>query len=412
MAAHVQGLASSVLDVTGLAQKFGAVMSHVRLAPDASHLHATRIAYGEADAIVGCDLVVTAGDEALSKIRNGRTQVFVASDIVPTSEFVRNPDWKIEKEALLQRLQAVAGSGLTAVEGLRLASLLMGDTIAANMFMLGLAWQRGCLPLSHDAIMKAIELNNVQVDFNKQSFLWGRRAAHDLAAVEKAATATSTIQFMPRPDMSRDAIITRSAEYLKAYQDDAYAERYRSLVRKVVGAEEAKGLGKELSTAVARYYFKLLAIKDEFEVSRLYASDTFKRELEATFEGDYKVHFHLGQWPFGGVDQNGKPYKKEVGPWLMQGFKVLSKFKGLRGTIFDVYRNSDERKMAHRLLAQYEQDINDCIGRIQAGNYATAVQIASLPEKVRGYGHVREQHTTAMEQERSTLLDTLAQAAC
>ncbi len=412
MAAHVEGIASSVLDVTGLAQKFGAVMSHVRLAPDASHLHATRIAYGEADAIVGCDLVVTAGDEALSKIRNGRTHVFVASDVVPTSEFVRNPDWKIEKEALLQRLQAAAGPNLTAVDGLRLASLLMGDTIAANMFMLGLAWQRGCLPLSHEAIMKAIELNNVQVDFNKQSFLWGRRAAHDLAAVEKAATATSTIQFMPRIDMSRDAVVTRSAEYLKAYQDDAYAERYRKLVRKAVGAEQAKGLGSEFSTAVARYYFKLLAIKDEFEVARLYTSEAFKRDLEATFEGDYTVHFHLGQWPFGGVDQNGKPYKKEVGPWLMKGFKVLSKLKGLRGTVFDVYRNSSERKLAHRLLSQYEQDIDDCIGRLQAGNYAAAVHVASLPEKVRGYGHVREQHTAAMEQERSKLLDSLGEARC
>ncbi|WP_295007340.1 indolepyruvate ferredoxin oxidoreductase family protein [uncultured Dechloromonas sp.] len=412
MAAHVQGIASSVLDVTGLAQKFGAVMSHVRLAPDASHLHATRIAYGEADAIVGCDLVVTAGDEALSKIRNGRTQVFVASDVVPTSEFVRNPDWKLEKEALLQRLQAVAGDGLTAVEGLRLASLLMGDTIAANMFMLGLAWQRGSLPLTHQSIMKAIELNNVQIEFNKQSFLWGRRAAHDLAAVEKAAVATSTIQFAPRIDMSRDAVVTRSAEFLKAYQDEAYAKRYLELVKRAVAVEEARGLGKEFSTAVARYYFKLLAIKDEFEVSRLYASEAFKRELEATFEGDYKVHFHLGQWPFGGVDQNGKPFKKEVGPWLMKGFQVLSKFKGLRGSFLDVYRNSAERKMAHRLLEQYEQDIDGCITRIAAGNYATAVQIASLPEKVRGYGHVREQHAATMERERAGLLDSLAQAAC
>jgi indolepyruvate ferredoxin oxidoreductase len=411
MAAHIQGIANSVLDVTGLAQKFGAVMSHVRLAPEASQLHATRIAYGEADAIVGCDLVVTAGDEALSKIRNGRTQVFVASDVVPTSEFVRNPDWKLEKAALIERLQAVAGSNLTAVEGLRLASLLMGDTIAANMFMLGLAWQRGGLPLSHEAIMKAIELNGVQIDFNKQSFLWGRRAAHDLAAVEKAATATSTIQFVPRIDMSRDAIITRSTEYLKGYQDEAYANRYRNLVQKAVGAEAAKGLGNEFSTAVARYYFKLLAIKDEFEVARLYASDAFKQELEATFEGDYKVHFHLGQWPFGGVDQNGKPFKKEVGPWLMKGLTLLSKFKGLRGTFLDVYRNSSERQMAHRLLAQYEQDINDCISRLQASNYATAVQMASLPEKVRGYGHVREQHTAAMEQDRAKLLATLAQAA-
>ncbi len=404
MAAHVQGLASSVLDVTGLAQKFGAVMSHVRLAPDASHLHATRIAYGEADTVIGCDLVVTAGDDALGKIRKGRSHVFVAADIVPTSEFVRNPDWKIEREALLRRLSAAAGDNFTAIDGLRLASLLMGDTIAANMFMLGVAWQLGRLPLAHEAIMKAIELNAVQVDFNKQSFLWGRRAAHDLAAVEKAATATSTIQFMPRIDMSRDAIITRSSAYLTEYQDEAYAERYKALVNEAVAAERAKGLGDDFSTAVARYYFKVLAIKDEFEVARLYSSETFRRELEATFEGDYTVHFHVGQWPFGGVDKNGKPYKKEVGPWLMKGFKLLSRFKGLRGTVLDVYRNSEERRMAHRLLAQYEQDIRTCIGRLSQASYDDAVKIASLPEKVRGYGHVREQHTSAMERERAPLL--------
>ncbi|MGD9944133.1 MAG: indolepyruvate ferredoxin oxidoreductase family protein [Burkholderiaceae bacterium] len=404
MAAHIEGAAVSVLDVTGLAQKYGAVMSHVRLAPTNQQLHATRIATAEADTVVGCDLVVTAGDEALARVAAGRTRVVVASDLVPTTDFSRNPDWQMDPAQMVERIRARCGSEqLLAVEGLRLATRLMGDAIAANMFMLGAAWQLGSVPLSQASIMRAIELNNVQIEFNKNSFLWGRRAAVDLQAVERAAGAGQVVEFVPRVDMSLDAIVKRSMAELAAYQNDVYARRYKQRVDRAAAAERDRGLGDRFSKAVARYYFKLLAIKDEYEVARLFTSEAFRRELDATFEGDYRVHFNVGAWPFGGVDKNGKPYKKEVGPWLWRAFGLLKRFKGLRGTPLDPFRNTAERKLALQLLAEYERDIDRLIGLLDADTHATAVALAALPEKIRGYGHVREQHAAQAAQERQRL---------
>ncbi|MEJ6000164.1 indolepyruvate ferredoxin oxidoreductase family protein [Paucibacter soli] len=408
MAAHLDGLACSVLDVTGLAQKYGAVMSHVRLAPDATQLHASRIAAGEADTLIGCDLVVSAGDEALARVRAGRSHVFVATDLVPTSEFSRNPDWQMDAGALLGRIRARCGADeqLFAVDGLRIAKALMGDAIAANMFMLGAAWQRGRVPVSHAALMRAIELNKVQIDFNKAAFLWGRRAAQDLAAVEEAAAAGSgsIVRFVPRPDMSYAAVLERSVAALTEYQDAAYARRYRSLVERVATAEQGLGLGERLAATVARYYFKLLAHKDEFEVARLYASPQFRQALDAQFEGDYRLRFHVGAWPFGGTDASGKPVKKEVGAWLMPAFRLLARCKGLRGTWLDPFRGNAERQLARQLLAQYEADVEALLAGLSAQTHEHALQIAALPEKIRGYGHVRARHAEAVAAERARLL--------
>jgi indolepyruvate ferredoxin oxidoreductase len=416
MAAHLDGLATSVLDVTGLAQKYGAVMSHLRIAPSAEQLHATRIAAGEADTVIGCDLVVTSSDEAVSRIRAGRSKVIVATDLVPTIDFSRNPDWQMDPAALLQRIRERCGAEqLFGLEALRIAGALMGDAIAANMFLLGAAWQRGAVPLSHASILRAIELNQAQVESNKASFEWGRRAAVDLAAVEQAAAPRNVVSFVPRLDMSLEAIVKRSVATLTDYQNAAYAGRYQALVERAVAAEKAAGLDGRFGKAVARYYFKLLAHKDEFEVARLYTSAAFKREIDATFEGDYKLHFNVGAWPFGGVDKNGQPVKKEVGPWLMKAFGLLAKLKGLRGTALDPFRHNAERRLALRLLADYEREIEALIGKLDAGTHATAVALASLPEKIRGYGHVRERHVADAEKERAALrakLDApLAQAA-
>lgn len=403
MAAHVEGLAVSVLDVTGLAQKYGAVMSHVRVAPAAEQLHATRIADAEADVVIGCDLVVTAGAEVLARLKPGQGRVVVASDLVPTTDFSRNPDWHMDQGALIQRIQDRCGSdNLLAIEGLRIGAGLMGDTLATNMFMLGVAWQMGYAPLSLTSIMKAIELNNVQVDFNKKSFLWGRRAAVNLDAVEQAA-ANASWQLSKRIDMSSSAIVERSMAYLTDYQDATYAQRYKELVDRAIAAEKSRGLDDRFSTAVARYYFKVLAIKDEFEVARLFSSDAFRRELQATFEGDYKIRFNVGAWPFGGVDQNGRAYKKEVGPWLMTAFRLLKRFKRLRGTVLDPFRNNPERKLALHLLADYEAEIETLIATLGKGTVDRAVALASLPEKIRGYGHVRERHVAQVEKERAAI---------
>ena len=406
MAAHLDGLATSVLDVTGLAQKYGAVMSHLRIAHQAEALHATRIDVGEADAVIGCDLVVTAGDESMARVRSGHTRVVVATDLVPTSDFPRNPDWNMDADALFERIAARCDGRLQGLDAGRLATALMGDPIASNIFMLGVAWQLGLVPLSHDAIMKAIELNKAQVESNKTSFLWGRRAAVNEAAVEKAATPANVVQMVPRMDMSLAAVVKRSMATLTVYQNEAYAQRYKSLVDRAVAAEQSKGLGDKFSIAVARYYYKLLAVKDEFEVARLYSSDAFRKSLESSFEGDYTLRFHVGAWPFGKVSASGKAVKANVGPWLMTAFRLLGKCKGLRGTVLDVFRNNAERRLNQRVLAEYEKDMDALIAGMSASNHVLAVQLASLPEKIRGYGHVRETHAAAVVKEREQLMQS------
>ncbi|MFA6310237.1 MAG: indolepyruvate ferredoxin oxidoreductase family protein [Sterolibacterium sp.] len=413
MAAHIDGLRCSVLDVTGLAQKYGAVLSHVRFAPDQNDLHATRIAAGEADAVVGCDMIVTAGDETLSKLQSGRSRVAVSSDIVPTADFARNPDWRMDTAALLGRLKQVCGEGesLVAVDAIRIATALLGDAIAANMFMLGVAWQKGMIPLSWSAIDRAIELNGVQVDFNRRCFLWGRRTAHDPAAVEKCIGGTANVvQFVPRETLA-DLLSRRSAE-LGDYQDAAYAQRYRSPVDRVAQAEAALGLGDGMTRSVAKYYFKLLAHKDEFEVARLFSKAEFQAELERNFEGDYVLHFHLGAWPFAKIDPaSGLPLKQELGPWVLKAFRFLASHKHWRGTWRDVFRHSAERKLAQQLLSDYEADIDALIAGLSPRTHEVALKIAALPEKIRGYGHVRVAHAAAAARERQELQQALAAAS-
>jgi len=412
MAAHIDGLCCSVLDVTGLAQKYGAVLSHVRFAIDQSALHATRIAAGEADAVVGCDMIVTAGDETLSRLKAGRSRVVVSTDIVPTADFARNPDWRMDTEALLARLRQACGDGLVAVEGIRIATALLGDAIAANMFMLGLAWQKGMIPLSWSAIDRAVELNGVQVEFNRRCFLWGRRTAHDPAAVEKRVagnSAANVLQFVP-PETLTDLLSRRSAELVE-YQDAAYAERYQGLVRRVAQAEAAAGLGDALARSVAKNYFKLLAHKDEFEVARLFTKPEFQAELERNFDGDYVVHFHLGAWPFARMDAvSGLPLKQEMGPWVMKAFRFLTRHKNWRGTWRDIFRHSAERRLAQQLLGEYEADIDALLVGLSATTHEIATKIAELPEKIRGYGHVRVAHAAAVTKERMDLLQALESA--
>ncbi|GAA4414250.1 indolepyruvate ferredoxin oxidoreductase family protein [Quisquiliibacterium transsilvanicum] len=413
VAAHLEGLYSSNLDVTGLAQKYGAVLSHVRIAARSEDLHGTRIAPGEADTLVGCDLIVAAGDESMSKLSAGRSRGVVCTDLIPTGEFARNPDWRIDAGALSARLSAVLGDDLLLLEGQRLATALMGDSIAANMFMLGAAWQRGQIPLSLASIDRAIELNGVAVELNRRAFLWGRRAAHDPAAVEERAArmGSKVLQFVPRSRQTLEDIVERRVRELTDYQDAAYARRYSAMVERVRRAEDALGqaLGKDgdaLSRAVARYHFKLLAAKDEFEVARLYSRPQFREELAQAFEGDYKLKFHVGAWPFARKDPaTGKPVKREVGPWLMSAFGVMARLRFLRGSVLDPFRNSAERRLNRALLEQYEQDLERVLAGLTADRHAVAVRIASLPEKIRGYGHVREEHAAAVAPERERLLE-------
>ena len=405
MAAHIDGLACSILDVTGLAQKYGAVLSHVHIAPSAALLHATRIAPGEADTVIGCDLIVAAGDEALSRMRAGRTRAVVCTDVIPTADFTRNADWQVDDKAMLRALHDVCGEQFFAANGIELARALMGDSVAANMFMLGAAWQKGWIPVSLGALNKAIELNGVQIEFNRSAFLWGRRAATDLAAVRKVATPANVIQFVPRANESLAELVQRHQSFLTDYQDAAYAARYRALLERVAKVDQLLGADERLSRAVALSYFKLLASKNEWEVARLYSSDAFRQQLEATFEGDYTLHFHLGAWPFGKMDPvSGKVKKRELGPWVMRAFKLMNALRGLRGTWLDPFRNNAERQLDARLLAQYEQDIAALLAAPQAHALATTLALVALPQKIRGYGHVREASAASADNERAQLL--------
>ncbi|HWS74945.1 MAG TPA: indolepyruvate ferredoxin oxidoreductase family protein [Quisquiliibacterium sp.] len=418
VAAHLEGLYSSNLDVTGLAQKYGAVLSHVRIAPRAEDLHATRIAPGEADTLIGCDLIVAAGDETMTKLRAGRSRGVVCTDLIPTGEFARNPDWRIDAGELAARVSAVLGDGGLMLEGQRLATALMGDAIAANMFMLGAAWQLGQVPLSLASIDRAIELNGVAVELNRRAFLWGRRAAHDLPAVEAQAAraGAQVLKFVPRASQTLEEIVERRVKELTDYQDAAYARRYSAMVERVRQAEAALGpaAGKEagaLARAVARYHFKLLAAKDEFEVARLYSRPEFREELAQAFDGDYKLKFHVGAWPFARKDPvTGRPVKREVGPWLLNAFGVLARLRFLRGSVLDPFRNSGERRLHRELLEGYERDLDRLLAGLTADNRAVAVRIASLPEKIRGYGHVREQHAAEVAEERERLMSEFALA--
>lgn len=325
-AAQLDGIGASVLDLTGMAQKYGAVMSHLRFMPGSSSPPSSRLGIGEADVVIGCDLIVSAGQEALSKMAPGRTFAVVNTALNPTSDFTKIPDWNLSVPQLLDGLRARTAGDLHALDASRVAIALMGDAIAINLFLLGYAWQCGRIPVTLQALQTAIEKNGVAVTFNLESFEWGRRAAVDLKTVEKAAAGTpneQVIEFSPRQLHRVEDIIADRARHLTAYQNSAYAQRYLDLVTKVQKKDQDLGAQGRLTRAVARYYYKVLADKDEFEVARLYSTSQFREQLAAQFEGDYKLHFHLGAWFFAGRDAQGQLHKREVGPWILRAMEIL-----------------------------------------------------------------------------------------
>ncbi len=393
MAAHLEGKGVSILDMAGLAQKGGAVMSHIRIAKHADELHAVRIAAGEANLLLGCDIVVAAGAETLDKTRIGLTRAVINAYESPTGDFTRNPDLQFPTQEMQDVIAHALGQGsMDVVDATKLATALMGDSIATNPFMLGFAWQKGLVPVGLDAILRAIELNEVAIDANKRAFHWGRLAAVDAARVKEAAAPTMPAE--RKIARTLDEIVAVRVEHLTAYQDAGLAARYEKLVRKVEAAEKAATPDMTgLALAVARYYAKLLSYKDEYEVARLYSDGTFRAALARQFEGDYRIEFNLAPPLVAERDATtGHLKKRTFGPWMLAAFGVLAKFRFLRGTKLDPFGRTEERKTERALIAEYEATVAEILAGLTPANHAAAVGLASVPEEIRGYGHVKDAH--------------------
>ncbi len=408
MAAHIENKGISILDMAGLAQKGGAVISHVRIGATPEDLHAVRIAAGSADLVLGCDLVVAAGNDALAKMQAGETHAVINSHETMTGDFTRNPDFNLNAQELAQTIRVAVGeSNADFVEATRYATALLGDSIATNLFMLGYAWQKGLVPVSGEALDKAIELNAVAVEFNKDAFLWGRRAAVDEGRVARAAEPVTPLRLKePEIATSLEDIVEKRIRFLTGYQNEAYARRYKNLVVRVQKAEGERAKGRSgLAEAVGRYYFKLLAYKDEYEVARLYTDGEFLRRVRDQFQGDYKLKFHMAPPLFAKRDpETGELQKQEFGPWMMMAFRLLAGLKPLRGTKLDVFGYSAERKQERQLIADYEATIEELCEGLNSQNHEIAVAIASIPEHIRGYGHVKEEHLEKARAEEEALL--------
>jgi indolepyruvate ferredoxin oxidoreductase len=412
MAAHLEGKGTTVLDQTGLAQKGGAVTCHVRIAKTPADIHAVRIAAGEADLVIGCDVVVVNDYWALSKIREDRTfAVINAYESMPGS-FTRNPDMQFPLKQMLDSIGLALGhKNLDVLNATDIATALLGDSIATNLFVLGYAWQKGLVPLSFASLMRAIELNDAAIAMNKAAFNWGRMAAHNLPVVMKASglvpednvraigakayESATAVMFAKAPvTRTLDELIAHREQLLTEYQDASYARRYRELVDQVRAAEAQKTPGKsDLTAAVARYFAKVMAYKDEYEVARLYTTGDFAKQVSETFEGDITMKFNLAPPLISKKDPvTGHLKKQEFGSWTFGAFKQLAKLKHLRGGKLDVFGKTEERKMERQLIVDYKSCIEGLLGRLNNENYALAVEIAKIPEHIRGYGHVKEAH--------------------
>ena len=393
MAAHMEGKGIVTQDAAGLAQKGGATWSHVLIGATQDDIRTTRVGMAAADLIIGCDPIVTANKETVLRMREGRTHVALNSHGTPTAAFVKDALWQNPAEQCAADVaRAVGPSGLGMFDADAVASQLMGDTLYVNPMLLGYAWQKGWVPLARESLLRAMELNNVQVENNKTAFEWGRQAAHDRARVERllaGAGGAQVIEFRKRETL--ESIIARRVEFLTGYQNAAYAQTYRDFVAKVQ-QEEAK-LGKTaLSEAVARYLFKLMAYKDEYEVARLHSDPAFLKRIDDMFEGDYTLNYHLAPPMTADRNEKGELIKKKYGPSMLRNFKLLAKLKGLRGGAFDVFGKTEERQTERALIQQYRASIEEVLRSLNADNHATAVEIARIPEQIKGYGHVKERN--------------------
>jgi indolepyruvate ferredoxin oxidoreductase len=409
MAAHLEGKGASTLDFMGFAQKGGAVMSHVRLAASPTRLNQVRIDLQQADAILACDLVVAAMPDSLAVMQRGVTQVVANEREIPTAAFTGNPDAVVPKEDLLAKIHASASeAGTYVLNAQEVALEVLGDSIVANILLMGYAWQRGLIPVSLAAMMRAIELNNVAIDMNKRAFTVGRVLAFDQAALARLKRSEAKVIQFAAPK-SLEEMVAYRRELLTAYQDAAYAQQYLDLVGAVEGKErEVAGAASRLpiTRAVARNLYKLMAYKDEYEVARLHADPAFRQMIAQQFEGDYTLQFHLAA-PLVSKKRPGSdvPAKRTFGPWMMRGFELLSRLKFLRATPFDLFGYTQERRSERALRDNYMALVRAIVAGLNGHNLDAGLKLAQLPEKIRGFGHVKHANMLAAEQEQRALVE-------
>ncbi len=410
MAAHLEGRGCSTLDSTGISRKGGAVSTHLRIAPRPEDLHVTRIPEGGAKLLLACDMVVSAGGASLARIGRGRTRVIANADVAPTQDQRLDPESEIDFLPLRGALIEAAGEdGCEFVHATAIAERLLGDSIYANMVLLGFANQKGLLSVGESSIDEAITLNGNDIEANRRAFALGRIAAHDGARVDRFLRSLEAAQ----PDKTLDGLIAYRADFLAAYQDAAYARRYREFVERVRSAERrvrpAEGGVRpeceQLATAAARGYFKLLAIKDEYEVARLYSDGGFARELALRFEGNPRVRYHLAPPLFARRDPlTGKLRKMRFGPWMGSALALVARFKRLRGTVLDPFGHTAARRMERRLISEYEAVMQKVLSGLNEANFDAVLEIASLPETMRGYGHVKARNVALAKKREAELL--------
>ncbi|HET7889716.1 MAG TPA: indolepyruvate ferredoxin oxidoreductase family protein [Bradyrhizobium sp.] len=392
MAAHIEGKASMILDMSGLAQKGGAVLSHVRLSEHTADVTCSRIVTGTADLVIAADEVVAASKETMTLCESSRTTGVINSHVIPTADFVLNRDFNFQTRKVSHVLETALRKDSAFLDFTKPAETLLGDAIATNMMMMGYAYQKGLLPLTAEAIEQAIEVNGVAIKMNTQAFRLGRLAAADPARIEAMMKDHDEASGHKTLDaMSLDEIIAHRSAHLTAYQNDKLAARYKALVAEVRDVVRARGLGEALPRAVAINYAKLLAYKDEYEVARLFTDGHFEAQLRDQFDGDFRISFNLAPPILGGAkDALGRPKKRAFGAWMLPVFRTLAKMRGLRGTMFDIFGYSADRRLERDLIAGYEKDVATVLGLLSPVTHDTAVELLSLPDRIRGYGPVKE----------------------
>ena len=411
MAAHVDQKACSVMDITGMAQKGGSVITHLRFGATKDSLFATRLWEQSADLLIGCDLVVSTSQATLDLVRSERAHIVVNSDVVPTAQFQSNQAIDLSQDKLLDILAVrVSKDRLTAIPATSTAVRVLGDSIGTNVFMLGFALQKGLLPLSLESVEQAIRLNGVAVKDNLHALSWGRLAAHDEARVQALMSEESGGAVLEEPvPKTTEEIVAHRVRHLTAYQNAAYAKEYSDFVEKVRAAEQQRLAGSTaLAQTVAWSLSRLMSYKDEYEVARLYTDGNFARRIKQQFEGKYKLEFNLSPPIINPKDKTtGNPRKVAFGPWMLSGFKLLARMKGLRGTAFDIFGYTAERKSERQLIVDYKKLVEGLLPVLNSENRALIVRIAGLADTIRGYGHVKDENKRQYDEELAKLLTSL-----